>query len=102
MLRLIDPTDPDAGVAIDENALRDLAGYVLARRYGNDWNSKERHEDHSFHDDPSMNPECAHCAIHRSFNGNGHAVAVAQVAFTILSAGGPRKHAEQTRLRTTD
>lgn len=94
MLRLIDPTHPGEGVQIDESALRELSSYIIWRAYG-DWQTEDAYEAHSFHDDRDY--LCAHCAIYRMFDGNGHAVACAQLAFTILSAGGPKAYMQQQR-----
>ena len=82
-VRLIDPTDRYTMVAIDPEALRELIVPILDSEFP-DWSTEESHDDHSYHDEPSMHSSCIHCRIYRAMNGNGWIVAAAQVALSVL------------------
>lgn len=85
-------------VEIDEGVLRNMASYVISGVYGRDWASEERHEDHSYHDEPGRHSECAHCAINGFWrNGTGRTIAMVQLANAILAAGGPVKFRRSLR-----
>lgn len=82
-MRLIDPTDRYTMVAIDPECLRELITPILDDAYPG-WSTEEDHDNHAYHDEPSMHSTCLHCRIYRTMNGNGWIVAAAQVALSTL------------------